>query len=294
VNAHLALLEKERIATYCVCCGSTDLQKSPAILMPFVAHRVFDWQPVEITDDWGLKTIKNGMAYPLCNSLQCNNCQLLFLDIRFTESEINKLYNRYREADYVTLRENYEPGYQKRNDLLNAGIDYLADIERFLTPHLTLPLAMLDWGGDTGKNTPFKNQASVFHVYDISHKPVIAEAKSIDKLIAKNTHYDLIICSNVLEHIPYPAEVILEIRQYMSQNTVLYIEVPCEEIIKTANTTSDLSQKKKHWHEHINFYTEQSLIELLTQTGFAILELRLLEKSSGDAVYMLACQLTLG
>ena len=34
--------------------GATGFVAS-AILMPFVAHRVFDWQLTEITDVWGLK-----------------------------------------------------------------------------------------------------------------------------------------------------------------------------------------------------------------------------------------------
>jgi hypothetical protein len=64
--------------------------------MPFVAHRVFGWEPVEITEDWGLKTINNGMAYSVRNSLLCDNCGHLFLDIRFNESEMNSLYEGYR------------------------------------------------------------------------------------------------------------------------------------------------------------------------------------------------------
>src|SRR5665647_1136619 len=103
--------QRERIASSCVICGSCALKKSPAILMPFVAHRTFGWEPVEITDDWGLKTIRNGMAYSICNSIQCSNCGLLFLDIRFNESEMNSLYDGYREKQYTELREKYEPGY---------------------------------------------------------------------------------------------------------------------------------------------------------------------------------------
>src|SRR6516164_9174099 len=68
----------ERIASRCICCNSRDLQKSPAILMPFVAKRVFDWEPVEITDEWGLRDIQRGMAYPLCNSMRCGTCGVVF------------------------------------------------------------------------------------------------------------------------------------------------------------------------------------------------------------------------
>jgi hypothetical protein len=87
----------ERIASRCVCCGCAELTRSGAILMPFVAYRAFGWTPVEITPEWGLRTIQTGMAYPLCNSLQCQACGLLFLDIRFDETEMAALYGGYRE-----------------------------------------------------------------------------------------------------------------------------------------------------------------------------------------------------
>jgi hypothetical protein len=58
---------KERVASQCVCCGSNRLLSSPSVLMPFVAHRIFNWRPVQISDEWGLNTIKKGFAYSICN-----------------------------------------------------------------------------------------------------------------------------------------------------------------------------------------------------------------------------------
>ena len=52
-----------RIASICVCCGGDRLSRSPAILMPFIAARIFDWYPVEIDEGWGLNTIQKGTAY---------------------------------------------------------------------------------------------------------------------------------------------------------------------------------------------------------------------------------------
>ena len=139
-------IKKERVSTQCVCCGSEDIKSSPAILMPFVAHRIFDWVPVVIDDTWGLSTIKKGNAYSICKSLYCSNCGFLFLDIRFSDNELSRLYDDYRGVEYNSLRETYEPGYTLRNNSLNAGIGYIKDIETFLAPHLNHPLTILDWG----------------------------------------------------------------------------------------------------------------------------------------------------
>ena len=287
------LRQKERIATYCVCCGSYILKKSPAILMPFVAHRVFDWQPIEITDGWGLKTIKNGMAYSICNSVQCIDCNFLFLDIRFCDSEMKSLYSGYREEKYVELREKYEPGYKKINVELDFGVSYTEDIEKFLSLYLKFPINILDWGGDTGKNTPFKSKCRLFYVYDISNKPVIAGAEKVDKSTLTNTKYDLIVCSNVLEHVPYPSELVLDIKNTMTKDTLLYLEIPLEDIVRTADTEINLHEKKKYWHEHINFYTEKSIYILLQKCGLEIIELKKLQVTVADKsshVYLVACK----
>ncbi len=285
-------LRRERIATQCVCCGSQNLKASPAVLMPFVAHRTFGWEPAIIDESWGLVTIKNGNAYSICKSLYCSNCGFLFLDIRFSDSELSNLYCDYRCEKYNQLRELYEPGYIERNDNLNAGIDYIKDIEDFLNPYLTFPLTILDWGGDTGKNTPFKNKNDSFDIYDISNKDVIAGARIVSKNLAQSKKYKLIVCSNVLEHVPYPSELLSDIKKTMNAESLLYIEVPLETLV--LNNTSNLHLLKKHWHEHINFYSEQSLRLLLQNSGLEVLDLKRLKAMvAGKPSYLfqLACRL---
>ena len=283
----------ERIAKRCVCCGSDDLKRSPAIMMPFVAYRAFGWQDVEITPEWGLRSVKNGHAYALCNSVQCSNCGFLFLDIRFNDSEMASLYNGYRTEAYAQMRETFEPGYLATNDYINAGVTYVAQIEEFLSPYVSLPVRILDWGGDTGQNAPFPNARSLLHVYDISNRPVVEDAELVSKSTVVSTEYDLIVCANVLEHIPFPAEVVLEIKKSMHKDTVLYIEVPRERIFDDAETSVELYKLKKHWHEHINFYSAKSLRELVTRCGMDIIEAKELEVADGyhPVYHVVACKL---
>lgn len=285
-------LKRERIATQCVCCGSKNLKSSPAVLMPFVAHRTFGWEPVTIDESWGLSTIKNGHAYSLCKSLYCGDCGFLFLDIRFSENELSNLYDDYRGAEYNSLRESYEQGYTLRNDNLNAGIGYIQDIEDFLRPHLNFPISILDWGGDTGKNTPFKNKNETLDIYDISNKDVIDGARIVSKSEAHSKRYKLIVCSNVLEHVPYPSDLLFDITKAMDKESVLYIEVPLEDVV--LNNKSDLHLLKKHWHEHINFYSEKSLYSLVQNVGLEVKDLKRLQATAGgqsSCLFQVACKL---
>lgn len=279
-------LKRERVADQCVCCGNSDILRSPAILMPFVAHRVFDWEPVEITKDWELNTIKQGIAYSICNSILCTNCSFLFLDIRFSEHELKKLYSDYRGKSYTELREKYEPGYTLRNHNLNEKINYIDEIEHFISPHIPKNPKILDWGGHIGINTPFYGKAEGIFIYDISDNKTIPGTQKIMKTEISNHYFDLVICSNVLEHTPYPSDITTEISKTLGKASKLYIEVPLEDLM--LKNEDALHQKKKHWHEHINFFSEKSLISLLRNSGLKIEEINTVKtKIAGNEKYLL-------
>lgn len=246
--------------------------------MPFVAHRVFGWHPVVIDDSWGLKSIANGHAYSICKSLYCSKCNFLFLDIRFTDKEMSRLYAGYRDSEYVALREYYEPDYRLQNQLLNEGITYLDQVEKFIQPHLKTKPSILDWGGDTGRNSPFKTSNSVLDIYDISGKIPIAGANLVSKQQIKEKKYDLIVCSQVLEHVPYPSDVLQEIRACMHADSLLYLELPHEDLMKKGLEAP--AHAKRHWHEHINFFSPSALEHLLERHGLRATETRSIEVES--------------
>jgi methyltransferase family protein len=283
------------IASRCICCNASALLASPAVLMPFVAKRVFGWEPVEITADWGMRDLKPGHAYSLCNTFRCSECGVLFLDMRFNDREMSALYGDYRGESYTATRERFEPGYSARNEILVAGSTYIPGVEAFLSAFATPPLRMLDWGGDTGRNTPFLGRLSLHHIYDISDKEPVAGAQLVDMPAIEATEYDLIVCSNVLEHVPYPETTIRSMIAAMSRDTVLYLEVPHEDLIRFASTPEGLETKKKHWHEHINFFTPRSLEILVNRCGLRVLGTTTLDINAGgkDAqVLALACRLS--
>jgi hypothetical protein len=283
-----------RIARACVCCGGKSLSRSPAVLMPFVAHRVFGWEPAEITPDWGLRSIPNGLAYPLCTSLQCGDCGLIFLDVRFDDDEIAALYDGYRGLAYADLRDRYEPGYLARNaDMLTAPAD-TSPVERFLAPLIPARPTVLDWGGDTGANTPFRQAGGDVWVYDLSSQPVVEGVRQITKAGLHSQTYDLIVLSHVLEHAPWPMALLDEIKAVMSLTTTLYIEVPFEILMSEAPASRGKAAQKKHWHEHINFFTEQALRRLLARSGLVTVGFEVRDRQSHanfSQVLAFACRL---
>jgi len=267
------MVSHELIARHCVCCGCDQLQRSPAVLMPFVALRVFGHEPVEITADWGLRDLRQGTAYTLCNSLQCQECGGLFLDYRFTDEQMGALYHNYRDDLYNTQRTRFEPGYANVIAHYHQRAAYLDKVEEWLAPRLPEAPAILDWGGDSGINSPFREHNRLLHIHDISGVELVAGAERVDLQRIGQTHYDLVSCSQVLEHVSFPRQLVEQMLSAVGKGTLLYLEVPHEVLVREHPGSLELAPLKRHWHEHVNFFTEAAMRRLLEGLGLEVVDI---------------------
>lgn len=267
------------LAEECICCGDKDLTSSPAVLMPFVASRALGQQPLQITADWGLRDLQPGTAYTLCHSLQCRTCGALFLDYRFTPEQMTSLYTGYRGADYTRQRDHFEPGYAATTaqDYVYRHA-YIAEVEAWLKPRLRVAPRVLDWGGGDGRNTPFLGRGLV-HVLDISGAPLVQGAKHAS--IPNAQSYDLLACMQVLEHVANPLALLREMTPLLSHDALLYVEVPHESLIRQHPARKDLTPLKRHWHEHVNFFTANSLQLLAARAGLQVVDTLFLPVNNG-------------
>ena len=240
-----------------------------------------------------MRTLENGMAYPLCNSLRCADCGHLFLDMRFTDDQMKRLYNRYQDDIYAEMRAKYEPDYIERNNKLKIGIIYLDTVEAFLEPLIQPQPRILDWGGGRGRNTPFARSRSLHHILDIADDDPVAGASNIGFETAAAHEYDLIVCSNVLEHLPYPMDTLDLLAKVAHPKSIIYFELPYENIQRQSTDSLDALAQKRHWHEHINFFSRQSVETLLRSVGFEILKQELVNVLTPPAEsynFFIACR----
>lgn len=266
------MVSRELIASSCICCDGRRLQRSPAVLMPFVALRVFGHEPVEITAEWGLRDLRQGMAYTLCNSLQCQDCGALFLDYRFTDAQMAALYHNYRDEQYNAQRIRFEPGYISVVPHYNQRAAYLDEVEAWLAPYLPQAPTVLDWGGDTGINSLFREHNHLLHIHDISGVELVPGAERVELEHIGQNRYDLVTCSQVLEHVSYPQELLERLLPALGPDTLLYLEVPHEALVRQHSGSLELAPLKRHWHEHVNFYTETAMRRLLARLGLAVVD----------------------
>lgn len=261
--------------------------------MPFLAKRIFGHDPVEITEEWGLRDLRLGMAYSLCNTLECKDCGAVFLDYRFSDHELSLLYSGYRSPEYNEMRERFEPSYAVTAAHYQGRAPYLDAVETFLSPYLPNRPKVLDWGGDSGVNSPFRFKAAPIHVYDVSGAAVCPEAISVSYEQCLINDYDLITCSQVLEHVPQPIQLLKQVSRLLHPKTILYLEVPLEELFRIEKEGIYRGSAKRHWHEHINFFSPTSLKALSKTCGLQILAQEIIQVSLGwrdSMVQALICQ----
>ncbi len=121
---------------------------------------------------------------------------------------------------------------------------------------------ILDVGGGDGRLLrPFLKDGYNCYLVDFNEEPYpgIERIGATLKDVPAGHVFDVLICSHVLEHVSEPGEFLQHLRSVLSENGVLYIEVPLE-----------------IWHgipiskdpvTHVNFFTVKSLKNALILNG---------------------------
>ena len=263
-----------KIHKRCPCCQSPEINHQTAVLMPFIANRIFGWEKATIDNSWDLKDISNGVLTFGCKTCYCKSCNHVFIDMGFDERARN-LYKDYR-SEYNRQRTMYEPTYRDRADKLKLGYEYLPIIEKYILNYLkSKPEKILDYGGDTGENTPFASSANSIYLVDPSNRPLSTKRihRSENIRMLQDHDFDLVVCMNVLEHLSYPFPFLDELSEKI-KGALFYFEVPYEPVIQEHKYPHRKWTKKRHWHEHVQSYSCESLKSVLTLGGFKVIDIQ--------------------
>lgn len=261
----------------CPICYSVNYDYNQALMMPFISEFCGIWSPINVNKE-AYYDLKLGVSYFSTFSCVCNNCGLVYSKHRFDDSEIKKLYGKYRGSEYNIAREKWEPNYKQTSKYLEQKINHIESINELILYTGGGAKSVLDWGGGDGLNTPMIEYAEQVVSYDISNINGFKILKHENGIIQK---FDLISCMHVLEHVNYPMETIKELMQYLNVSGLVYIEVPKEKGIDFNNGGYELDYQKKHWHEHINCFTKKSIEILMEKSNLKILYLSTLDVSDG-------------
>jgi hypothetical protein len=260
----------------CVICDSPIRQLKRALVAPFVAERT-----------WGRK--------PFCVDLVgCDDCGFIFYNPRLDEGDLRNLYRDFRSEEHQKARFATEPWYTPSfNEALASPESY--EVRRaLLGPILRSHIGdrkirrILDYGGDRGDLVKGLIEGTETFSYDISGVEV-SSGVSATKTPA-SCHADLIINSNVLEHVGFPRVLVTEILESAPNNGLVFLEVPVEfpfgpyrlvrRIAQICVMTVARPSTAQHilrpaalymMHMHINYFSERALKVLVETCGGAVI-----------------------
>lgn len=260
----------------CVICDGEIRRLKRALVAPFLATRIWN-------------------RAPFCVDLvKCRACGFMFYNPRLDAAEEARLYAGYRSQEYQRMRQASEPWYTvKFNADLASARSYEIRREKvraILRQHLGQReiTRVLDYGGDHGDLVRGLLDGTTAFVYDISGMTA-AEGVTATSDPA-DCQADLIINSNVLEHVGFPRRLVGEILQSAPRGGLIFLEAPCEApfgltriarrlaqigIMSLAQPTLARSVVRPAalylMHEHINYFTERSLTTLMWMCGCEVI-----------------------
>jgi len=95
-------------------------------------------------------------------------------------------------------------------------------------------------------------------------------AKDLPSLEASRKKYDVIFLNHVVEHMVDPMEFLKSIKSKLTEEGIVYIEVPHNDY-----------KKKDDVFPHTLFFTPDSLFRMVSKTGFNVLEIKTFGKLPG-------------
>jgi len=261
----------------CVVCEGPIRHLKRALVAPFLAARI-----------WSRK--------PFCVDLVgCDSCGFVFYNPRPDDTELAREYVGYRSDEYFRMRRSFEPWYTEKFNADLASPQHYASRRDKLAPIFQQRLRgriirrVLDHGGDHGDlMLGLFGDAELF-LYDISGAAPAPGVKSVSD--PASCRPDLIINSNVLEHVGFPARLVSQIFDSAPAGALVFLETPCENALGLPRILRRIAQiplmittqprLAAHllqpatlymMHEHINYYTERSLTTLMRNCGGNVLD----------------------
>lgn len=230
---------------------------------------------------------------------ECSECGFIFFNPRLEAAEEVRLYSGYRGAEYQRKRQFFEPWYTEAfNASLSSKEAWVSRKQRLaglFRDELKLGSrtfgTILDFGGDHGDLIADLVPARRRFVYEISGVDTVPGVERLRSLTECREHcFDLIISSNVLEHVGSPHEVISQVASLSGSETLVFNEVPYESATGFQTRLKRVAQlgvlagtrpavarsilgpgMLNLMHEHVNFYSPKSLNRLMEKSGFKII-----------------------
>lgn len=196
---------------------------------------------------------------------QCDRCSFIFFNPTFTESEIVAKYARISEVEVLSKKNisSSKIEIKKKRKRAKRIYNLISNI------NASKGQSILDYGGAQGDNLfYFKENNYKSYLIDYVKYNIIDGVEYLGKdfkNLDAETKFDIILCCHTLEHVVDPAALITNLSSKLTNNGLLYIEVPLGCWREWKRLVEPIT--------HLNFFSEESLYKLSQKLGLQVVHL---------------------
>ncbi|OGV40078.1 MAG: hypothetical protein A2020_13850 [Lentisphaerae bacterium GWF2_45_14] len=145
-------------------------------------------------------------------------------------------------------------------------------------------LKLLDAGCGDGINLTYFTSKDFLEVHACDYNPLRVERvrekfaglqvsqQDLTKLDLPSDNFDVILCSQVLEHIPEDEKAIENLKKYLAPNGILILGVPNEGCFFARLRNNVLEPRIARETDHVNFYTYDKFLGKVGNAGLCLQE----------------------
>lgn len=206
---------------------------------------------------------------------RCSNCGFVYARLLPSEMFLRRVYDEVIVyADCLNYSEN-NASYSRRLRYIATLLDLSAE---------SWPLKALDFGFGVGVTLRVLEGLGINAVGYDSSAARMKGIKDCDSIVVDSLAqveamkpFDLLICDNVIEHVPYPRETIKFLSSISKLGTVVFVSVPSYEPARITEQLTALTNGQEidmtlnPW-EHLNYFSLKHLDQMFSSNGFVPIE----------------------
>lgn len=201
------------------------------------------------------------------NVVQCNVCEMVFTDPMPTEDVLRE----YNASYFMTAHGGIPQDIESQSFFSGIAGLRMKHVENYLYTNQLSVKNILEIGPGTGifakkwLNTNLDNKYYAVETDTSCYMSleetgvIITKSKEVKKL---GKEFDLVIMSHVLEHVPDPVGFLTSSTEFLKEDGVVFIEVPCNDW-----------QHKPEDEPHLLFFHKKPMMQLMMSLGFKNIQL---------------------